>query len=92
LESFNAALKEKDHEELEDGGRRPVRGFAKQALIVALMVYACNVRTIRTFMQAYADNLPPLPTDTEGGNPHGPHTHAIDVDHEDLPPPDRLAA
>ncbi|WP_062464999.1 hypothetical protein [Demequina soli] len=92
VESFNAALKEKDHEELEDGGRRPVRGFAKQAVIVSLMVYACNVRTIRRFMYAYAASLPPLPIDGDGANPHGPHAQAIDVEHEDLPPPDRLAA
>jgi len=92
VESYNGMLKEKDHEALEDGGRRRVRGFAKQALIVALMVFSANVRSIRTFMQGYHDKLSPSPTDPGPDCPTGRRDLDKPDSSADEPPPLRTAA
>lgn len=62
VEGFNAALKEADHEDLENGARRRVIGFAKQALLVALMIYSVNVRRLRAFIIEMGEALTGLAT------------------------------
>ncbi|WP_152647986.1 hypothetical protein [Demequina sediminicola] len=41
----------------------PVRGFAKQALPAALMVFSANIRAIETFVQSYREALSKPPSD-----------------------------
>lgn len=91
VEGFTASMKESDHEALGDGKRRPVRGFAKQALLVAILVFARNVRAIRTFIQAYGHILDPQPTDPGPQHPSSAQDHTMGLDNEDLPPPDVIA-
>lgn len=92
VEAFNASMKESDHEALGDRKRRPVRGFARQALLVAALVFARNMRAIRTFIHAYGHILGPQPTDPGPQHPSGPTDHTTGLDNEDLPPPDVIAA
>lgn len=49
IEGFNAFIKDSAHEDLANPGRRRIRGYARQLLIVAVSVAAANIRKIRTF-------------------------------------------
>ncbi len=46
IESYNDFIKNGNKEALEDPDRRRVRGYARQALIVALMVFSANLRKL----------------------------------------------
>lgn len=90
-ESFNASLKQKDHENLNDGARRPVAGFAKQALLAAVLVFTANLRTLREFMQKHGKQIPAAPPEPDPCAPK-PGTDRPTIFTEERPPPDRLAA
>ncbi len=62
VEGFNAALKDEQHEAMGQAGRRRVRGKAKQAILVTLMVYSVNVRRIRDHIHTYESPPPSNPT------------------------------
>lgn len=47
IEGFNAYVKDAGNEDLENAGRRRVRGFAKQLLLTTLSVVSANLRKIR---------------------------------------------
>ncbi len=50
IEGFNGLVKDAGHEDLENGGRRRVRGYAMQTLLIACLVAAANLRKVRTFL------------------------------------------
>ena len=67
VEGFNKSVKEENHENLGEGKRRRVRGFAKQAILVALMVFSANVRHIRKFI---SEDTQPEPEPVEADERH----------------------
>jgi hypothetical protein len=50
IEGANAYLKDPNFHALDDSGRRRIRGFAAQYLLVAFLVAAANIRKITTFV------------------------------------------
>ena len=50
VEAFNAYIKDSGHEDLENGGRRRVRGYAMQTLLIACLVASANLRKIRAYL------------------------------------------
>ncbi len=50
VEAFNAYIKDAGHEDLENGGRRRVRGYAIQTLLIACLVASANLRKIRAYL------------------------------------------
>lgn len=78
IEGFNAYVKDPTKEALEIGGRRRVRGYAFQALLVAVLVMASNIRKIDSFVTMiskpeYKPGAPNVPRERRR-NPqgHGP--------------------
>ncbi|GER22941.1 hypothetical protein NCCP1664_14370 [Zafaria cholistanensis] len=49
IEGFNAYVKDAGREDLENPGRRRVRGYAKQLLLTTLSVVSANLLKIRTW-------------------------------------------
>lgn len=92
VEGFNATLKEKDHENLNDGARRRVRGYAKQALLAAIMVFSANARAISVFIEAYDLLWTEEPINPGPDTPQGSDADVTAIANEDIPPPDQLAA
>ncbi len=50
MEGHNGFAKDPGHENLEEAGRRRMRGGALNSIFVAFLVYAANVRKIRSFI------------------------------------------
>ncbi|QNK82059.1 hypothetical protein [Nakamurella sp. PAMC28650] len=65
IEGFNAFVKDSAYEDLGNPGRRRIRGYARQFLIVAASVAAANIRKIRTFF---------VETQAPGHEPKAPRT------------------
>ena len=85
------AIKDDDHEDMGNGGRRRYRGFAKQALVVALMVFSVNVRRLRDYINAYGKTGHDTPTDP--GPEGAPQPRMVNADlTTDESPPHRTAA
>ncbi|MFB0833452.1 hypothetical protein ACX8Z9_03425 [Arthrobacter halodurans] len=64
IEGSNAHLKDAAHEDLENPGRRRVRGFAKQLLLPMLSVVSANLRKIRKWQQEQTSVPAPNPDDS----------------------------
>ncbi len=59
IEGFNGFTKNTAEEALEEPGRRRVRGYAFQALVIACLITASNLRKIGTFLRRRATTRPP---------------------------------
>lgn len=56
IEGFNGYVKDANREALDQPGRRRIRGYAAQYLLVTLLVVSANIRKLRTFLaEARAD-------------------------------------
>jgi len=63
IEGFNGFVKDSAHEDLENAGRRRIRGYARQLLMVTAIVAAANIRKIRAFfIRIAADTYKPKTT------------------------------
>ena len=69
IEGFNAFTKSVTDEALELAGRRRVRGYAWQAVLVACMITASNLRKIKTFL--LKRDQPATPDSTPAAKPDG---------------------
>lgn len=71
IEGVNGFTKSATEEDLEEPGRRRVRGYAYQALLVAALITASNLRKINTFLRKReAEANSPKPTPTAHTKPH----------------------
>ena len=61
VEGINAYAKSANHEQLEEAGRRRLRGFASQALITAFLAASANLRKISLFMKTTVSEPSPSP-------------------------------
>lgn len=61
VESTNQELKNSHYGRLDDPGLRRLRGYGKQVIVVAAMIAAVNIRTIRAFLERRADTTEPAP-------------------------------
>ena len=68
-----------------------MRGFAKNYITVACMVFSANLRAIYTFLAAYGAHLANTPTDPGAAELTTAATVPSADLSEDLPPPDQLA-
>lgn len=62
IEGYNGFTKNTAEEALEEPGRRRVRGYAFQALLIACLITASNLRKIGTYLRKRATDLPPPTT------------------------------
>ena len=61
IEGFNGFAKSDTEEALEAAGRRRVRGYAWQAVLVAVMITASNIRKIKKFIRNNCEATAPPP-------------------------------
>ena len=61
MEGFSRFAKDSNHDDIEDAGRRRIRGIAAQAILLAFQIAHANIRKIT----AWAATLP----DPETGRP-----------------------
>lgn len=62
IEGFNGFTKSASEENTEEPGRRRIRGYAFQALAVAVLIVASNVRKIASWLKRRDDQPAPEPT------------------------------